>query len=159
MLVKFTETKTLIERQKLEIIELWNSEYPKELNLPSLTEFDQYLGTLSDKNHIMIFDENEVVKGWLIYFVRDNEQCFAMLFHSSLHGQGLGSKLLSLAKKRNSVLNGWVIDNNSEPKQNGTNYISPIGFYLKNGFEIRPDIQLKKKNINGIKVIWNSTEK
>jgi hypothetical protein len=56
-------------------------------------------------------------------------------------------------------LNGWVIDNDKEPKQNGETYKSPIGFYRKNGFEIRSDIQLKKKGINGIKVTWELTKK
>lgn len=155
--MNFTETKTLNEEQKLEIIELWNNEYPKELSHPGLTEFDQYLLTLSEKNHILLSNENGTVKGRLIYFIRDNEQCFAMLLDSSLQGRGWGSKLLNLAKERNSELNGWVIGNNTEPKQNGENYKSPIEFYRKNNFEIRTDIQLKKKNINGIKVIWKST--
>jgi GNAT superfamily N-acetyltransferase len=157
--MKFTEIKSLNEKQKLEIIELWNNEYPKELSHSSPIEFDQYLDTLSNKNHILLSEENGTVKGWLIYFVRDNEQCFAMLLDSSLQGQGLGSKFLNLAKERNSELNGWVIDNDSEPKQNGDSYTSPVGFYRKNGFEIRTVIQLKKKNIKGIKVIWKSTEK
>ncbi|WP_335965051.1 GNAT family N-acetyltransferase [Galbibacter sp. PAP.153] len=157
--MNFTETEILNEKQKLEVIQLWNSEYPKGLSLLNLVEFDQYLDKLSDKNHILLFDENETVKGWLIYFIRDNEQCFAMLVDFSLQGQGLGSRFLNLAKERNSELNGWVIDNDDEPKQNGENYLSPIGFYRKNGFEIRTDIQLKKKNINGIKVIWKSTKK
>ncbi|MDG3583025.1 GNAT family N-acetyltransferase [Galbibacter pacificus] len=157
--MNFTETVILNEKQKLEVIQLWNNEYPKELSLRNLVEFDQYLDKLSDKNHILLSDENETVKGWLIYFIRDNEQCFAMLVDSSLQGQGLGSRFLNLAKERNSELNGWVIDNDNEPKQNGENYSSPIGFYRKNGFEIRTDIQLKKKNINGIKVIWKSTKK
>lgn len=155
----FTEAKNLDEKQKLEIIELWNDEYPKELNHKNLTEFDQYLDTLSNKNHILLSDEDGTVKGWLIYFVRDNEQCFAMLVDSSLQGQGLGSKFLNLAKQRNLELNGWVIDNDHEPKLNGKNYKSPIEFYRKNGFEVHTDIQLKKKNINGIKVIWKSNEK
>ncbi len=157
--MKFTEIKTLNEKQKLQIIELWNNEYPKELSLPGLTEFDQYLDTLSDRNHILLSDENGTVKGWLIYFVRDNKQCFAMLVDSSLQGRGLGSKFLNLAKERNSELNGWVIDTNNEPKQNGENYLSPIGFYRKNDFEIQTDIQLKKKDINGIRVIWKSIKK
>jgi GNAT superfamily N-acetyltransferase len=157
--MKFTETETLNEKQKLEVIQLWNDEYPKELSHRSLVEFDQYLNKLSDKNHILLSDENGTVKGWLIYFLRDNEQCFAMLLDSSLQGQGWGSKFLNLAKQRNSELNGWVIDNDNERKQNGQNYKSPIGFYRKNAFEVRTDIQLKKKNINGIKVIWKSTKK
>ena len=157
--MKFTETKTLNEHQKLDIIELWNKEYPEALSQKGLVEFDEYLHTLSNKNHILLLDENGTVKGWLIYFKRDNEQCFAMLVDSSLQGQGWGSRFLNLAKERNTELNGWVIDNDREPKQNGETYKSPIGFYLKNRFEVRTDIQLKKKNINGIKVTWKSTEK
>ncbi len=154
-----TEIKTLNEKQKLEITELWNNEYPKALNHLSVIELDQYLDTLSNKNHILLFDENGAVKGWLIYFLRDNEQWFSLLLDYSLQGQGWGSKFLNLAKERNSELNGWVIDNDNELKQNGENYKSPIGFYRKNGFEVRTDIQLKKKNINGIKVTWKSIEK
>lgn len=157
--MNFTETDTLNEKQKFEIIKLWNNEYPKELSLSGITEFDQYLQTLSEKNHILLSNDNGTVKGWLIYFLRDNEKCFAMLLDSFLQGQGWGSKFLNLAKERNPELNGWVIDNDNEPKQNGENYKSPIGFYRKNDFEVRTDIQLKKKNINGIKVTWKSTEK
>jgi hypothetical protein len=157
--MNFEETRILSQQQKLQIIELWNNEYPKELSLSDLTDFDQYLETLSDRHYILLIDEDENVKGWLIYFVRDGERCFTMLLDSSLHGLGWGSKFLNVAKKRNTELNGWVIDNDEELKQNGENYKSPIGFYIKNGFDIRTDIQKKKKNINGIRVIWASNEK
>lgn len=65
---------------------------------------------------------------------------------------------LNLAKENNSDLNGWVIDNNNEPKQNGENRKSPIGFYRKNDFEIKTGVQLKKKNINGVKITWKASE-
>lgn len=81
-----------------------------------------------------------------------------MLLDSSLQGQGFGSRFLTLAKERYSELNGWVIDNDNEPKQNGETYKSPIEFYRKNSFEILGDIQLKKKNINGIRVVWKKNE-
>ncbi|MBX2894444.1 MAG: GNAT family N-acetyltransferase [Cyclobacteriaceae bacterium] len=152
----FTITGELNEKQKHEIVKLWNNEYPKELSHSNLSDFDQYLQSLSDLNHILLCDENENVKGWLIYFIRDNEKCFAMLLDSSLQGQGWGTKLLNIAKERNNELNGWVIDNDIEPKQNGEKYKSPIEFYRKNGFEIKMDIRLKKKNINGVKVTWKS---
>jgi hypothetical protein len=71
-----------------------------------------------------------------------------------LQGKGWGSKFLTRAKERNTELNGWVIDNDDEVKQNGEKYKSPIEFYRKNDFAIRTEIQLKKKDINGIKVIW-----
>ncbi|MCW5909980.1 MAG: GNAT family N-acetyltransferase [Cyclobacteriaceae bacterium] len=157
--MSFTETNILDKNQKSDILRLWNAEYPKALSLAGITEFEQYLQTLSGKNHILLSDENGTVKGWLVYFIRDNEQCFAMLLDSSLQGHGWGSKFLNMAKERNSELNGWVIDNNNETKQNGKNYKSPIDFYRKNGFKVRADVQLKKKNINGIKVTWKSNEK
>ncbi len=153
----FSETSTLTEKQKNEIIELWNNEYPKELAHTGLIDFDAYLHALSDKNYLLLCDKSGAIKGWFIYFRRDNEQCFAMLLDVSLQGQGWGSKFLNLAKERTSELNGWVIDHNNTLKKNGKNYKSPIGFYRKNGFAIREDIQFKKNNINGIKVIWKST--
>lgn len=152
------ETQSLNEKQMLEIIDLWNGEYPQALSLTGLTDFEQYLQTLSDKYHILLSDKDGAVKGWLIYFVRENEQCFAMLLDSSIQGQGWGSKLLDLAKKRNSELHGWVIDSDRASKQNGQHYLSPIKFYLKNGFEIRADIQSNKKGINGIRVTWKSNK-
>lgn len=148
------ETSTLTEEQKRDIVELWNKEYPKGLALVDVTDFDLYLQALSNRHHLILCDENGRVKGWLIYFIRENEPCFAMILDSSLQGKGWGSRFLDRAKERNSVLIGWVIDNSDEPKQNGEPYLSPIGFYRKNGFTVRPDIQTKKKNINGIRVIW-----
>lgn len=133
--VNITTTKILSEKQKIDVVRLWNNEYPKELSHPNLSEFDQYLQGLSDLNHILLSDENENVRGWLIYFIRNNEQCFAMLIDSSLQGQGWGSKLLSLAKECNSELNGWVINNNNELKQNGESYKSPVSFIERTGLK------------------------
>jgi GNAT superfamily N-acetyltransferase len=121
---------------------------------PDINAFDQYLHTLSQINHILLTGTYGNVQGWLICFIRDGEQCFVMLLDASLQGQGWGSKMINLAKERHSELNGWVIDNDNEPRQNGKSYRSPIGFYRKCGFEIRNDIRIEKKKISGIKVIW-----
>lgn len=152
--MEFTETKILNKRQKRDIIFLWNQEYPKKLQLPTLIDFESYLQGLGDKNHIILTDETNSVRGWLMYFIRDGERWFAMLIDASQQGKGLGSKFLNLAKRRNKELNGWVIDNDKETKENGHNYKSPIGFYQKNGFEILDEIKLEKKEIKGIKVRW-----
>lgn len=152
------ETQSLDEKQMLEIIDLWNEEYPQALSLTGLSDFEQYLQTLFDKHYILLSDKDGTVRGWLVYFVRENEQCFAMLLDPSIQGQGWGSKLLDLAKQRNSELNGWVIDNNKALKRNGHHYLSPIGFYLKNGFEVRTAMQTNKKGIDGIRVTWKSNK-
>lgn len=154
--MELIKTQSLSLQQKLDIIELWNEEYPKALSLSGLEAFEEYLQNLEDKHHLILTDETGSVKGWLIYFIRDHERCFAMLLHASLQGKGWGSRLLNFAKAHNSSLIGWVIDHETETKQNGENYKSPIAFYRKNGFEILSDVQWKKQNINGIKVKWQA---
>lgn len=118
-------------QQQLEIISLWNQEYPKKLELPTPVDFERYLQGLQDRRHILLVDDSNTIKGWLVHFIRDGEKWFAMLIDSKLQGRGLGSKFLDLAKRRNTELNGWVIDHDKELKENGTYYKSPIGFYLK----------------------------
>ncbi len=152
--MEFTETKVLNKQQKGEIVTLWNKEYPKKLALPTLVDFEKYLENLADKNHIILTDKTNTIKGWLVYFMRDGERWFAMLIDSSQQGKGLGSKFLDLTKQRKTELNGWVIDNSTESKQNGKNYISPLGFYLKNGFEVLDGVELEKNGITGIKIKW-----
>lgn len=160
--MELTETKFLNKKQKKEIITIWNQEYPKKLELPTIIDFEEYLNGLKDKNHIIFTDETDAIKGWLVYFIREGEQWFAMLIDSSHQRKGLGSELLNMAKQRNMELNGWVIDNDREPRANGLLYKSPLGFYRKNGFKVFDDVKLAKKDISGIKIRWKkdkTTEK
>lgn len=152
--MKFQKTETLNTEQKNQILKLWNQEYPKKLGLSNRTAFEEYLKNLDDKHHILLCDEHGTIKGWLIYFIRDKERCFVMIIAPSVQGKGWGSKFLDEAKKINPELNGWVVDHSSELKQNGEIYLSPIGFYKKNGFQVLPDIATTKEGINGIKVTW-----
>lgn len=154
--MNFIHTNTLSTQQKKEIIHLWNKEYPKRISYQSIKEFEAYLDKLLDKHHIILVDENNALKGWFVDFIRDDERWFAMILDSSSQGKGLGSKFLDLAKEQNTVLNGWVVDNNDEVKQNGAYYKSPIRFYEKNGFQILSDIHIDKKEISGIKVKWQA---
>lgn len=160
--MEFTEIKFLNKRQKKHIIALWNREYPKKLELPTIIDFEDYLNGLEDKNHIILTDKTGAIQGWLVYFIREGERWFAMLIDSSQQGKGWGSKFLEMAKQRNRELNGWVIDNDMELKANGTVYKSPLGFYRKNGFKVFDDVKLTKKAISGIKIKWKkdrTTEK
>lgn len=156
--MNFKEVVRLSSGQKTQIIRLWNQEYPKSIAYTSEEQLDTYLAGLEEKQHILLVAQSESleeeVMGWFIHFDRDGDRWFAMILDGSLQGRGFGSKLLSLAKQRNAVLNGWVIDHNGEEKQDGTYYQSPILFYKKNGFEILEDVPMKKMNISGIKVRW-----
>lgn len=155
--MKFIENESLTGKQKSDILMLWNREYPKDLALPDVQSFEKYLAGLEDRHHLLLLDEKGRVKGWLIYFVREGERCFAMLLDPDEQGKGLGSRLLGLAKERNTELNGWVVDNGEELKENGEKYRSPIPFYEKNGFEVLREVSSAKNNINGIKVRWKAS--
>ncbi|MTI89258.1 MAG: GNAT family N-acetyltransferase, partial [Balneolaceae bacterium] len=149
--MKFVYKESLNKEQKSRILKLWNQEYPQKLFLSDQTALEEYLQGLNDKHHILLCDDQDVVKGWLLYFIRDGERCFAMILDASIQGQGWGSKLLDEAKKSNYELNGWVIDHNTELKANGETYHSPTIFYEKNGFRVlRKNITIKK-DIKGIK--------
>jgi len=152
--MNFSESQSLSHKQKEEIIYLWNKEYPLCLAYSKVTEFDDYLESLSAKYHIILSDHQDVIRGWLVCFTRNGERWFAMILDADLQGQGWGSKMLKLAKEKNKELNGWVIDNDRLVKQDGSNYRSPIPFYEKNEFKILSDIRLKNKKIDGIKVQW-----
>lgn len=144
---------TLTPDQKEQIVNLWNTEYPKALSLAGVAAFDEYLAKLLDKHYLLIVKQGTVL-GWLVSFLRDGERCFAMLLNSQVQGRGLGLSLLNKAKEYNEELIGWVIDTNDHLKRDGTGYKSPIGFYSKAGFEIFYDITTRKNEINGIRVKW-----
>lgn len=152
--MNFIETQKLVKDQKLQIIDLWNQEFPGEISLSGLNDFNEYLQGLSDKHHIILIDKTGTLKGWLLHFIRNKKRWFTMILDSSIHGQGWGSTFLEQAKKSNSELNGWVVDTNSELKQNGERYISPIRFYKKNKFNVEYETQNTVKSINVVKVVW-----
>ncbi|MEZ4899628.1 MAG: hypothetical protein R2806_22475 [Saprospiraceae bacterium] len=158
--MKLIELSVLTPAQKEQIIALWNQEYPAKIMLSGLADFDQYLSALQDLNHIVLIDRHQVIKGWLAYFSREGEQWFAILLDASLQGQGWGTQILDLAKKRNLELHGWVIPDDQELKQNGEIYRSPLGFYVRNKFSVFAGIQSFKKDTRSIKISWykNKTE-
>lgn len=152
--MNFKETDKLSREQKLQILEIWNREYPVKVAFSSLAEFEEYLQNLDDKRHVLVCGEEGIIQGWLVHFIRDDERFFTLIVDSSAQGRGWGSELLNRAKEQTSDLNGWVIDRDTELKSNGEAYRSPVEFYKKNDFRIRPRVTTKIKDINGIKVTW-----
>lgn len=145
---------SLSTAEKLEILELWNNEYPKILNYKSKEGFDEYLENLDEQSHLLLIDDKKKVIGWYFDFDRENEKWFAILLDSKIQGKGLGTKILNLAKEKESILNGWVIDHNTVKKGNGEIYKSPLMFYLKNGFEKLPEVRLELDKISAVKIKW-----
>ena len=153
-MIKIIITNCLDNSQIKVVFELWNAEYPKNLTHQNLSDFENYLNTLASQHHLLLTDENGAIKGWYFDFDRNNEKWFAMILATEIHGKGFGTLLLNKAKKRESTLNGWVIDKTYYLKQNGNCYKSPILFYLKNGFQLLPEIRLELEHLSAVKIRW-----
>jgi GNAT superfamily N-acetyltransferase len=151
------ETASLTDRDKRQIFHIWNQEYPVVIQHGSLESFQEYLSKLEKAHHLILESEGQNL-GWFADFAREGERWFAMILDSSVQGKGWGSKLLNLAKTRNDVLNGWVVGSSDLLKQNGQQYISPLPFYIKNGFTVHPETKWQTEVLTTIKVQWRKVD-
>ena len=60
---KIIQTTELNEQAKLEVLDLWNNEYPEKLSHNSLIDFEQYLQNLNNLNHFILIDEVKKIIG------------------------------------------------------------------------------------------------
>lgn len=145
--------ENLSKAEKEAIIVLWNQEYPKRLNLENLNAFDEYLNALSQKEHYLLFIDGEI-KGWAFTFLREEETWFAIIIDQKVQGMGNGLFLINKIKEIHTELNGWVIYQENELKQDGQFYDSPLNFYLKNDFNICENIRLENDKMSALKIKW-----
>lgn len=152
--MKIIEQKELTREQQAQVVRLWNKEYPDTLAYRQEEEFSHYLQGLTAPLHYLLVDEQENLRGWALTFEREGEQWFAIILDSQIHGQGLGSTMLKKLQSKHRVLNGWVIDHDRAIRSGGAPYRSPLGFYLKNGFETVPETRLELEKISAVKIMW-----
>jgi GNAT superfamily N-acetyltransferase len=141
---------TAEERETVRAI--WNNEYPENLQLETPEDFERYLGNLSEKTHYLVKD-GDVLLGWGLTFLREDERWFAMILDRSIHGKGIGSAVLDRMKAQHSTLYGWVIDHGNDRKTDGEPYASPLEFYKKNGFSVEADVRLELPTISAVRVL------
>jgi GNAT superfamily N-acetyltransferase len=154
--MKITKLPHLSSSHKIQLLELWNNEYPEKLNYNSLDDFENYLDQLTEQSHFLLIAENNQIKGWYFDFKRMDEKWFVILLASEIQGKGFGTKLLHLAKKKEAELNAWVIDRNTEKKKDGSFYKSPLSFYQKNKFEVLSEIRLELDILSAVKIQWKN---
>lgn len=142
------------ERQKQAIFRLWNEEYPASLQFRDMGDLERYLAGISSKSHRFLIDEGENVAGWGFLFEREEERWFAIIIEEKSQRLNYGTILLNALKKAEETLNGWVIDHGNEKRSNGVRYIPPLGFYIKHGFSVLPDIRLENEKISAVKIEW-----
>ena len=152
--MKIVTKHHLDDDEKQRVFELWNNEYPEQLIYNTMDEFEEYLGNLIDQNHALLVDNQGRIVGWYFDFIREEQRNFAIILDSEYHGKGFGTKLIDYAKGNQEELNGWVIDHSDYKKRSGGNYISPLDFYLKNGFEVIRNEKLVTSKTTAIKIKW-----
>jgi hypothetical protein len=154
--MKIAHTQTLTPQQKTDVTLLWNQEYPAQLKLAILRDFEDYLSKLIDVSHILYTGIDDQVLGWAFKFSRNQEKWFAIILDRSIHQQGIGSTLLNLLQENETVLNGWVIDHGQYKKSSQETYGSPLGFYLKNGFTVIADDRLDTPVLSAVRIRWTA---
>ncbi|GHA78350.1 GNAT family N-acetyltransferase [Pontibacter akesuensis] len=152
--VDIVEIKELTAGQKRQVLQLWNQEYPVQLQYAALAAFEEYLKGLMQKRHYLLLSEAGEVCGWFFLFERAEETWFALLVDGKLKGRGYGKRLLRLVQEKESQLSGWVIDHDRDVKSNGEKYNSPLDFYLKNNFKVCPEERLGTEKISAVKIRW-----
>lgn len=102
--MRIIETKVLSLEQKDSLMQLWNNEYPAKLNLKTIEDLELYLNGLSETKHYLLLGDSDEIQGWTFTFLRENENWFAIILNSEIHGKGIGSLLMSEIKKNNTSL-------------------------------------------------------
>lgn len=135
------------------ILKLWNNEYPSSIQHKDMKSLDAYLNTLVSPKHYFLIAAKKTV-GWYCDFDRDNARWFAMIIDRAMQGNGAGTKLIENAKKINTELNGWVVQDDSLIRKDGSVYPSPISFYKRRGFEIT-DKTWETEALKTVKIKWS----
>jgi GNAT superfamily N-acetyltransferase len=157
--MKIVQKDVLSVKEKEVLRKLWNNEYPLRLHLKNLEDFDLYLNGLSNTKHYLLLDDSDKIIGWTFTFLREAEDWFAIILNSKIQGKGNGSLLINEIKKEKTSLNGWVIDQENEVKQNNEFYKSPLPFYIKNGFTVLTETRIENEKMSAVKINWRSKEK
>ena len=152
--MKVIKFENLTERQREQIVKIWNAVYPSNLKFSDQDAFNQYLEKLEDLLHYCVNGDNEELIAWLATFNRQEERWIVMLVDPTQQKKGLGALLLNNAKQDEAELNGWVIDHNKDRKENGDLYPSPLNFYVRNGFEVLKDIRFDDGKLSAVKIKW-----
>jgi len=149
--MKVIKTKSLSHKQSFQINQLWNDEYPIKLK----DRFPILLDGVENYDHYIIEDHEHNVIAWAVDFEKEDEIRFSIIVDSKHKGKGFGSLLVDKLKSENDLFFGWVIDHNNDLKSNGENYLTPIPFYLKHGFNIIHDERIESEMIKAVKIIWS----
>lgn len=152
------QTNRHTDAQRDAIFRLWNNEYPVQLAFDNMTHLDDYFGDLSGQAHFFAMDDGGDIIGWAFTFIRDDDQWFAIIVDGGQHKKGVGTLLIKTLQLTVPKLSGWVTDHDRYIKRDGMPYVSPVGFYMKNGFTLHTNIRLETERLSGAKITWENSK-
>lgn len=152
--MKISRSTSLSPIDKHVILRLWNEGYADHLAHLNVASLDAYFEKLGNVVYYLLKDDKEDVFGWAITFDREDDRWFAIIVSEVMQGKGLGKIMMDRLKHDEVVLNGWVTDHNEDIRSDGKPYISPLNFYVKNGFKVLGDIRFEKGKLKAVKIRW-----
>ncbi len=155
--MKIIEQQTLSASQKEFVLALWNKEYPSHVAHSSPESLDKYLNTLQHPTYFLVVDETGNLLAWAALFTRESTAWFAMLVDFNAQRSGIGHELLNRMKEKRKCLNAWAVDHFDDVTGGGRTYLSPLPFYLKNGFVICHGQRFPSKELSAVKIKWENT--
>ena len=146
--------ESLRQEDKETIFHLWNNGYPSELAYHDISGLESYLKGVDEALHYFLHHEG--FYAWSMVFKRDGEYWFAIIVDAHIQKKGIGKSLLNFIKKEHPVLNGWVIESNAHQTKSGQPYISPLQFYVQDGFDVIQDVHLNLPQFSAVKITCRS---
>jgi GNAT superfamily N-acetyltransferase len=147
--MNISTTKHLTDKQLRQINDLWDTEFQQTLN----GRFPLLLDGVSDYCHYIVEQQDKVL-AWAAYFRKDEEVRFSIIVAADQQGNGIGKQLVDQLKNDLPCFYGWVVDHNNHLKADGTYYLSPLQFYINQGFEILHDQRIDNEMLSAVKIRW-----
>ena len=113
-----------------------------------------YFDGLQKLEYFLLIDSSIPATAFSFRFIRDEELWLAMLMPPAMQGKGYGSILIEELTENINSISAWVVDHERDVKADGSPYISPLLFYLKERFEIQEGVRLETDTISAAKLVW-----
>ncbi len=147
-------TQVLNQQQQFELLKCWNEVYPLNLKFDDLGKMKIYFDGLQKLEYFLLIDSSIPATAFSFRFIRDEELWLAMLIPPAMQGKGYGSILIEELTENINSISAWVVDHERDVKADGSPYISPLLFYLKERFEIQEGVRLETDTISAAKLVW-----
>ncbi len=120
------------------VLELWNSNFPIEVHVPSIDALQKVIEVEHCK-HYTIRNLALEIEAWMAVFDRYETRWFSILVAPEAQDKGLGKALIRHAQSVEPILEGWVVQSDKHTRADGLLYKSPLDFYYKLGFRLNPN--------------------